>query len=143
MHRHPDETPSANAHAFTILVVDDDRLMLEVTQGSVEDLGYDVITAGAIDEAQRILESAQPIDALLTDIRLNADKLGGYRLARDAIALRPDLRVCYMTGDAMTEETRASFVAGAHYLQKPYRVQSLAGALQSLFEIRARGLQSA
>ncbi len=57
---------------------------------------------------------------LFTDIRLNASLLAGFELARQAVALRPELRVLYVSGAEMTDETNAMFVKGGAFLRKPY-----------------------
>jgi hypothetical protein len=48
------------------------------------------------------IRSGQHIDALFTDIYLKDSILGGCELAHQAIALRPELRVLYTTGNFVT-----------------------------------------
>ncbi len=62
----------------------------------------------------------QPIDALFTDIYLKTAVLGGCDLAHRAIELRPELRVLYTTGNAVTDKMKALFVEGSGFLCKPY-----------------------
>ena len=116
-----------------ILIVDDEYFIREVAVSTVEELGYDVLSACDVDEAMAYLRSNQKIDALITDIRLKSALHGGYEIAQDAIKIRPSLRVLYMTGSPLTDKMRDLFVEGAHFLQKPYSPDHLRNSLEKLF----------
>jgi DNA-binding NtrC family response regulator len=126
-----------------ILIVDDDPLMLEIMQLSVEDFGHEVILACGIEEAMAIIDSALPIDALITDIRLMLDADGGYVLARRAIAARPGLRICYASGSEMDPEMAVQFVPHALYLHKPFLGGVLAQILSDLVSGRPPAFEAA
>ena len=115
-----------------VLIVDDEVFIRQFTELMVQDLGHETLAAGDMDEALVHLQSPQPIDALFTDIRLKSIVLGGFELARQAISLRPELRVLYITGSSMTEKTRALFVEGAHFMQKPYSPEQLQNSTKEL-----------
>ena len=115
-----------------ILIVDDEVFIRQFTELMVQDLGHETLAAGDMDEALVHLQSPQPIDALFTDIRLKSMVLGGFELAHKAIKLRPELRVLYTTGSSMTEKTRALFVEGAHFMQKPYTPDQLQTSMEEL-----------
>ena len=115
-----------------VLIVDDEVFIRQVTELMVQDMGHETLAASDMDEAQAHLQSPQPIDALFTDIRLKSTALGGFELARNAIKLRPALRVLYTTGSPMTETMRALFVEGASFLQKPYAPDQLQTSLKEL-----------
>jgi DNA-binding NtrC family response regulator len=115
-----------------ILIVDDEVFIRAVTEMMVHDLGHQTLVAGDLDEALIHLQSSQHIDALFTDIRLKSIVLGGVELAHKAISLRPNLRVLYTTGSSMTETMRASFVEGAHFMQKPYAQDQLQNSMEKL-----------
>jgi CheY-like chemotaxis protein len=103
-----------------ILIVEDDGFLRDDAETMIQGWGHDILSASDVDEALALLRSAQPIDALFTDIYLKKLIHGGYELAHQAIKLRLNLRVLYTTGNAINEETRTMFVDGAHFLQKPY-----------------------
>jgi CheY-like chemotaxis protein len=115
-----------------VLIVDDEVFIRGATEMMVQDLGHETLVASSLDEALLHLKSLQPIDALLTDIRLKSIVLGGFELAQQAVKLRPDLRVLYTTGSSMTEKTRALFVEGAHFMQKPYTPAQLQTSMKEL-----------
>ena len=103
-----------------ILIVEDDAMIRENAVMLVEDWGYETLSASDVDEALTLLRSSQPIDVLFTDICLKDEAQGGCTLAKQAIKLRPQLRVLYTTGNSMTQQLKALFVAGANCFRKPY-----------------------
>src|ERR1022692_3057336 len=102
-----------------ILIVEDDVFICGMAEIMIEDGGHQALSASDVDEAISILRSPRHIDVLFTDIRLKRAALGGCELARQAIELRPKLRVLYTTGNSITDEIKALFVEGAHVLGKP------------------------
>jgi DNA-binding NtrC family response regulator len=115
-----------------ILIVEDDVFLRNIIELMVEDFGHRTLTAGDIDEALLLLHSPDHIDALITDIRLKKASLGGFELAHLAVKLRLKLPVLYITGNSMTDEMAASFVEGAHFLQKPYSPSQLQHSVEKL-----------
>jgi CheY-like chemotaxis protein len=113
------------AHMSVILVVEDDVFIREIAEMIIEDWGHHTLSASDVDEALLLLRSPQHIDALFTDIYLKTAVLGGCDLARQAIELRPDLRVLYTTGNTVTSNMKALFVNGKHFLPKPYTQNQL------------------
>jgi CheY-like chemotaxis protein len=69
---------------------------------------------------------------LFTDIYLKRAVYGGCDLAREAKKLRPELRVLYATGNRATDELRSLFVAGSHFLGKPYTHHQLQTSVDGL-----------
>jgi CheY-like chemotaxis protein len=115
-----------------ILIVEDDVFIREVAEMMIQDWGHQTLAAYDLDEALTILRSPQPIDALFTDIYLKELVLGGCDLALQAIALRPNLRVLYTTGNTVTEKMKALLVEGAHFLRKPYTQNQLQNSIGEL-----------
>ena len=119
-----------------ILVVEDDVFIREFAKLVIEDLGHNTLSASEIGKALLLLRSHQHIDALFTDIRLKTDVLGGYEIARQAIKLRPKLRVLYTTGNSITDNMSALCVKGARFLQKPYTEYKLQTAIEELLPLK-------
>jgi CheY-like chemotaxis protein len=115
-----------------ILIVEDDAFIRELTEMTIQDWGYDTLSASDADEALLLLRSPQAIDALFTDIYLKTALHGGCELAHQAIKLRPRLRVLYTTGNYVTDKIRALFVEGTHCLRKPYTPNELQHSLEEL-----------
>jgi CheY-like chemotaxis protein len=115
-----------------ILIVEDDAFIRELAEMTIQDWGYDTLSASDADEALLFLHSPQVIDALFTDIYLKTAVFGGCELAHQAIELRPRLRVLYTTGNYVTEEIKSLFVQGTHCLHKPYTPDQLQHSLEDL-----------
>ena len=105
------------------------RLVAEMT---LHGEGYETLSAGVVEEALAILRTPQQIDALFTDIYLKAAPRGGCTLAQQALALRPELRVLYTTGNKATEQMKSLFVQSAHFLPKPYSDLQLRDSMYGL-----------
>ena len=115
-----------------ILIVEDEVFIREIAVMLVEDWGDTVIAASDVEAALSVLRSSQHIDVLFTDIYLKAAMFGGCDLAREAIKIRPGLRVLYTTGNTATEKLKALFVDGAHFIGKPYTSHQLQGSVEAL-----------
>jgi CheY-like chemotaxis protein len=116
-----------------ILIVEDDIFIRELAEMVIHEWGYQTLVAGDGDEALLFLRSPEHIDALFTDIYLKSAVLGGCELARQAIVLRPQLRVLYTTGNSITDKMKSLFAAGTHFLPKPYTMQQLQSSVETMF----------
>ena len=117
-----------------ILIVEDDAFIRELAEMTIQDWGYETLSASGADEALLLLRSPQVIDLLFTDIYLKTEIVGGCELAHQAIELRPNLRVLYTTGNYVTDKIKALFVEGTHCLRKPYTPNQLQHSLEELLE---------
>lgn len=118
-----------------ILVVEDDVFIREIAELVIRDWGHQVLSASDVEEALLILRSPQHIDALFTDIYLKKAVQGGCDLAREAVRLRPELRVLYTTGNALTDAMKALFVEGTHCLRKPYGDDQLKASIEGMLAV--------
>ena len=81
----------------TILLVEDEPGVRKVAQRMLADLGYRVIAAADANEAcECLFKSDAPIHLLLSDIVMPG--MSGRELAEISTAMRPELRVLYVTG---------------------------------------------
>jgi len=115
-----------------ILIVEDEVFTREIAELMIQDWGHQTLSAGDVCGALLLLRVPQQIDALFTDIYLKTAVLGGCELARQAIELRPDLRVLYTTGNSVTDKMKALFVEGAQFLSKPYTSHELQDSVEHL-----------
>jgi DNA-binding NtrC family response regulator len=100
----------------TILVMDDDLLVLESLEDYLKGAGYAVVTASTAREA---LEQARekPCDVALLDMKM--PEIDGFQVAAMLRQLQPDLRVVMFTGYASLEtEARAAQLDFYEYLPK-------------------------
>jgi two-component system cell cycle sensor histidine kinase/response regulator CckA len=101
-------------------LVEDDEIMRGLTLKVLEEHGYTVIQADDGKTALEWMEShSDPIDLLLTDVMMR--RMSGPELAEHLNALKPSLKVVYMsgyTGELMTN--RAVLKTGVTLLEKPF-----------------------
>ena len=114
-----------------VLLVEDDIFVRELAEEIIQEFGHQTHSASDMGEALLFLRSDQHVDALVADIRLRTESLGGLALARQAISLRPLLRVLYTTGSSINKFADL-FVGGAHFLQKPYTQSQLQNSVEQL-----------
>ncbi|ACL56390.1 response regulator [Methylobacterium nodulans] len=101
----------------TVLVVEDEALICEMTAAAFADEGYRVLTAADAEEAGRILQRER-VDMLFTDIDL-ARNTDGVALARAARHRRPDLAVVYTSG-GRHRLAEGEAVSDSVFVPKPY-----------------------
>lgn len=116
------ELPSL--HALTVLVVDDDPLVLMNTGAMLEDLGHEVLEATSGEQALRVLRRAESIDLVITDQMMPG--MTGVQLIDALKAERADLPVILASGYAELPEDR---LTGIVRLGKPFEQVDLARAL--------------
>jgi CheY-like chemotaxis protein len=115
----------------TVLVVEDDPLVRTFVLAQVESLGYVTLTAANADEALTVINGAQEIDLLFTDL-IMPGAMNGRQLANQALLRRPLLKVLFTSGyseDAIIHNGRLD--TGVLLLAKPYRKTELARMLRS------------
>jgi two-component system cell cycle sensor histidine kinase/response regulator CckA len=114
------EGKSPQGNNETILVVEDEKAVRELTVRMLQRLGYSVLIAGSGAEAIEI-SSARPdrISLLLTDVVM--PNMSGRQLADILAETRPDMKVIYLSG--YTENTvihHGVLDAGIEFLPKPF-----------------------
>jgi CheY-like chemotaxis protein len=115
-----------------ILIVEDDPFIREIAELMIQDWGHQILSASDVTEALVHLRSPQHIDALFTDVYLKADVHGGCDIARQAVLLRPLMRVLYTTANCVTDKLQSLFVKDTYFLRKPYTEDQLQGSIQTL-----------
>ena len=118
------ELPHGSA---TILVVEDDPAVREVTVEMLRELGYRVLAAADGAEALRVFgENDAKVDLLLADIVLTGG-MKGHEVARRLAEVRPGLRTLFMSGyteNAIVHHGRLD--DGVQLIGKPFSRQQLA-----------------
>jgi two-component system, cell cycle sensor histidine kinase and response regulator CckA len=109
----------------TILIVEDDGALLEVTHRSLKDIGYEILTAGSPAEAINIAENHRgPIHLMVTDVIMPG--MSGRQLASHLSVARPLMKVLFVSG--YTDDTIAHhgvLEPGVAFLQKPFSPSAL------------------
>ena len=115
----------------TVLLVEDETAVREVTREQLESLGYRVLACANADEAlASAARHVEPLHLLLTDVVMPG--MNGRELAERLAQSRPGLRVLYSSGYGEDVIARHGvLVPGVLLLQKPYARPKLAGLLRT------------
>ena len=131
-------TTKAAAHkptgSETILLVEDEDSVLTLVTRTLEQQGYHVLTAATPQAALAICQSyKEKIHLLLTDVIMPV--IGGKELADRVEALRPDIRVLFMSGyTADLMELHGHLPDGIRILQKPFTGATLAQRIRAALD---------
>lgn len=128
--------PAAPAPAgkATVLLVEDEEILRELARTVLERSGYEVLSAGNGVEALALSEKhTEPIHILVTDVVM--PKMNGRELAERLTALRPEIKVLYMSGytdDAVIQ--RILLEPGAAFLPKPFTPSVFVSKVREMLE---------
>lgn len=118
------------ADAQTILVADDECLVLDMICDTLASRKYRVLRANNGEEALALAaDLSQRIDLLITDIAM--DNVDGLELADRLVAERPAMGVLYMSGYC-DDKALGRRVAGKRtgFLHKPFTTSQLLSKLE-------------
>lgn len=134
---HAPEETAASRGTETILLVEDQAQLRQLTSHILKGYGYKVVdAANAMEALQLCTENGLGIDLVLTDIVM--PDMTGIELGRRLRLLRPDLRLLYMSGytdDVIVRQ--GSLHPGAAYLEKPFTPEGLAAKIREVLEMPA------
>jgi PAS domain S-box-containing protein len=111
--------------SVTILLVEDDPAVRLITNKFLQKRGYTVLEALDSTEAVQICRQHEgPIHLLLTDVVM--PRMSGFELAKHLTALRPQMKVLYISGYSDEELSHYEHAtSGAGLLQKPFTSELL------------------
>lgn len=118
----------------TILAVEDEQIVMDVTRAMLKNLGYDVLEATTGKEAVRIAENFDgDIHLVLLDIKLPDMK--GIDTFTAIKKLRPDTKVIVCSGYAIDGPVMEILEKGAQdFVQKPYSFETLSTKVKKVLE---------
>ena len=129
----PPAKPAAKG-SETILLVEDERAILNMTRGMIERQGYTVLAAGTPGEALRLArEHPGEIHLLMTDVMM--PEMNGRDLARNLISLHPRIKRLFMSGytaDVIAEN--GMLHDGVRFIQKPFGMKDLAVQIRAALD---------
>lgn len=104
----------------TVLIVEDEPMLLVLAESVIQGHGNRTLSASSLVEAKAIVESAEEIDLLFTDLALGDDRDGGIEVANLLAHMRPETPVLYTSGRELTDGLKTLFIENSHFLAKPY-----------------------
>lgn len=115
----------------TILLVEDETGLRKFVSRVLTRLGYTVFEAPDGESAEHLFEQhGASIDLLLTDVMMPG--MSGVELSHKLRAIRPGVKVLYMTG--YDDGALAARAHGAALLRKPFTSEALSSEIQRSLE---------
>lgn len=109
----------------TVLIADDELMVLEVSKRILEQLGYSVLTASNGKEAVSVYsKNAESISLVVLDM-IMPEMTGGETFDR-LKAINPDIKVLLSSGYSINGDAASILQRGCRgFIQKPFRVDDL------------------
>ncbi|KIX13722.1 calcium-binding protein [Dethiosulfatarculus sandiegensis] len=118
----------------TIMVVDDDRAVLDVALKMLERNGYEVITAGSGEEAIEIYEKhGNGLDLVIMDLGMPG--IGGYKALKKIVKINSKAKVLISSGyspDGAEVRDKDSLAAG--FVGKPYQLADMLRTIRDVLD---------
>jgi len=125
----------------TILLVEDEPELRELTRNVLATRGYNVIEAMSAEGAERLASDRRDgakIHLLLTDVIMPG--VSGRELAKRVVARQPSVRVLYMSGytyNVIAEN--GTLERGVAFLQKPFTPSALVEKVREVLDMVVSG----
>lgn len=126
------EAPRARGGETLLVVEDEDQVRL-ISVETLQELGYQVLSAGNGREALDVLDRHPEVRLIFTDVVMPG--MNGHQLAHAALERRPDLKLLFTTGhtrDAIVPDGRID--GGVPLLSKPFTAAELAAMVRALLD---------
>ena len=118
----------------TILLVDDESMIVEVGQQMLERLGYRVLTARSGREAIDVFRRRQNLIQLVI-LDLVMPEMGGRQVFSHLRKINPNLKVLLASGYSIEGDAKEIMAAGCDgFIQKPFNIRDLSQKLRSILE---------
>ena len=118
----------------TVLLVEDELMLLELTKTILKKLGYTVLTAVTPGEALSLAgKHKDEIHLLITDVVM--PEMNGSDLARELLLIYPNLKCLFMSGYPVEHITHHGILdEGMNFIKKPFYKKDLAVRVRELLE---------
>lgn len=122
-----------------LLLVEDDRLLVEALRELLENEGYATRNVSRQNEALALLQ-AERFDLMLLDVSLAQGN--GFAVMQGARALAPDMPVIFLTASDDEFSTVAGLDMGAtDYIAKPFRARELLSRIRAALRLKSADKQ--
>ena len=129
----PATEQEAGPGSETILLVEDEDVVRELTRRVLERQGYTVLACADGEEAIALASrDDRKIHLLLTDVVMPG--LRGYEVARQVATSRPEIKILYMSGYAEEALVGRPALANSALIEKPFAVDALARRVRETLE---------
>ena len=116
----------------TVLLIDDEDMVLEIGRALLETMGYQVVTAKDGEEAIKLYEhEGSGIDLVLLDVVMPG--LGGGEVFDRLKSLNPDMKCLLLSGYSIDGEATEIIQRGCDgFIQKPFKLRDLSKSIREI-----------
>jgi len=119
----------------TVLIVDDEAPVRDVQSKMLSQAGYEIIAVGTAAKALETIREKSTIDLVIADVHM--PEMNGDEMARHIRAIRPDLKILFVTGFSDTLFANQPVLWDHQaFLDKPFTRQGLLEAVTLLLKGR-------
>ena len=115
-----------------ILVVDDNQIVALTLSDALREEGFAVLTVYSGREAVTLIEQAEELAAVVTDITLESGT-DGWQVAERAREIHPEIPVVYISGNSAHLHGSCG-VPDSRMLQKPFAARQIIDAVSGMIE---------
>ncbi|HEX9777800.1 MAG TPA: sigma-54 dependent transcriptional regulator [Geopsychrobacteraceae bacterium] len=120
--------------AEKVLLIDDDASLRRVVEFTLQEAGYQVLTATNGEEGLRIFRQLRPA-LVISDVQMPG--ISGYQVLEQVMQIEPQVLVIIVTAFSTVEQAVGAMKSGAYdYLTKPFSRDQLRLAVAKAFEYR-------
>ena len=118
----------------TILLVDDEKYIIDVGEMMLKGLGYTILTANSGQMAINVFDKNRDnIDLVVLDLVM--PDMGGETVFHKIREIKPDTKVLFASGHYMSDHTRALLQSGSSdFLQKPFNLRQLSTKIRCIID---------
>ncbi len=124
----------AEGGSETILLVDDETILLDLGKDMLSEFGYTVLTAESGEEALGLYEGeGMKIDLVVLDLSMPG--MGGHRCFQELRRINPGVKVIVASGYTSDDKVKETLESGAcGFICKPYRLQDMLKKIKDVMD---------
>ncbi|MBN2724853.1 MAG: response regulator [Deltaproteobacteria bacterium] len=112
-----------------ILLVEDDKLVRNITMKILKRLGYELYVKESAEQAISFLQNGVQIDVIITDIIMPG--INGVEMAEKILKFLPNVYILFISGYADNGQVHEKLkLPGFHFLPKPYTPSELSSKIR-------------
>ena len=127
----------------TILVIDDEPMVLGLADSMLTRFGYKAIAVASGGEALRLFEKTPDIEVHLALVDLVMPQMSGVEVVERIHELRPGLPVLYFSAYSEDDSPRPMFARGAPFIAKPFTSLQLTHKIREVLDAPKANAESA
>lgn len=127
----------------TILLVDDEKPILEVGKSILQQFGYKIATASSGEEALEIYDQPDAdIDLVILDLGMPG--MGGRACLEKLLRINPEVKVIIASGYSVDGQAQDILDLGAKgFVGKPYRIREMMKSIRAILDLNAPSVNGA